>query len=236
MCYSQSGNFPDFVILQSSSSVDYYPWLGLRWTVYMKQWEEIVCDCLEATDNWLWYLSCVCSGPADYSFMITPHLAWWWDTNKRSLDQLKIPLLKIICSTRFKQLGKTNSSEMKAVCVRAYQKIKDHLCLLVCKIMWGDIDNKTNLFSIRKNIFCRDSWVFSEAGLDYSCSLAFKVSFNNTASLAGVKSTRPPNTHCHILSVWQMIPFCLCALFSVKKHQVGPCVLFLRLFVCVCIR
>lgn len=184
-----------------------------------------------------------CSGPADYKlcwatgFMITPHLAWWWDINKRSLDQLKIPLLKIICGTRFKQLGKTSSSEMKAACVRAYPKIKDHLCLLVCEIMWGDIDNKTNLFSITKNIFCRDSSVFSEAGLDYSSSLAFKVSFNNAASLAGVKSTRPPNTHCQILSSWQMILFCLCTLFAIKKHQAGGLRIVFKAFVCagVCI-
>lgn len=124
---------------------------------------------------------------------------------------------------------------MKAVCVRAFPKIKDHLSLLVCKIMWGDIGNKTNLFSIRKNILCWDSSVFSETGLDYCSALAFKVSFNNTASLAGVKSTRPPNTHCHILSSCQMISFCLCTLFAIKKKTSsrGLCVVFRLLFVFV---
>lgn len=124
---------------------------------------------------------------------------------------------------------------MKAVCVRAFPKIKDHLSLLVCKIMWGDIGNKTNLFSIRKNILCWDSSVFSETGLDYCSALAFKVSFNNTASLAGVKSTRPPNTHCHILSSCQMISFCLCTLFAIKKNiKQGPVCCF-QASVCVCI-
>lgn len=105
--------------------------------------------------------------------------------------------------------------------MHAFPKIKDHLCLLVCKIVWGDIGNKTNLFSIRENILCRDSSVFSETGLDYCSALAFKVSFNNPAALSGVKSTRPPNTHCHIPSFCQIISFCLCTLFAIKKHQAG---------------
>lgn len=115
--------------------------LVVIWTVCVEQWEEIVSDYLEAADNK--YLSSVCTSPGQCKrcwatgLTITPHLAWWWDTNKRSLDRLKIPRHKIISSTTFEQFGKTNFSEMKAACVHAQPQIKDHLCLLVCKIMWG---------------------------------------------------------------------------------------------------
>lgn len=83
-------------------------------------------------------------------------------------------------------------------------------------------------------MLCRASPVYSEAGPDYSSTLAFKVSFNNTASLAGVKSTRPPNTHCQILFLCQIIPVCLCTLFAIKNIKQGPCVVSRLLFVCIC--
>lgn len=72
MCYSQSSwELPWFVALQSNSSGDYHPLFGAFWTVCVEQW-EIVSDYLEATDNWWWYLSFVCSGPVDYKL--------WWAT------------------------------------------------------------------------------------------------------------------------------------------------------------
>ena len=102
-------------------------------------------------------------------------------------------------------------------------------CLSVCEFRCGDIDCKTNLFSIRKNILCKDSCVF-RAGLDYSSIPAFKVCVN-TASLTGAKSTRPPNIHCQISSFCQFIPLCLYTLFAIKKHQTVP--VFFQASVCL---
>lgn len=169
MCYSQ--NFSWFVTLQRNSVVDYYPLFGALWTVCMKQWEKIVSDYLEAAHNWLWYLSFVCGGSGVYKLCwptdltITPHLAWWWDINKRSLDQLQIPHLKNNLKHNIWAVGENKLlRDEGSLCLCMHpplpKKIKDHLCLLVCKIMWGDIDDKTNLFSIRKNILCWDSSVF----------------------------------------------------------------------------
>lgn len=96
------------------------------------------------------------------------------------------------------------------------------MCLLVGKIIGGDTDNKTYLFSIRANILCCDSSVISTTGLDYCSLLVFKERFNNTASLAGIKSRR------HLC---QTIPLCLCTLFAFKKHQDGAYILHTVLFV-----
>lgn len=91
-----------FVAFQSNSTVDYYPLFCAFWTVCVEQWEEIASDYFAAADNWLRYLSFVCSGQENYKccwatgLTITPHLARWWDRNKRCLDQLKIPPFKII--------------------------------------------------------------------------------------------------------------------------------------------
>lgn len=111
---------------------------------------------------------------------------------------------------------------MKVICAHAYPKIKDHICLLLGKIIGGDTDSKTYLFSIRVNILCCDSSVISTTGLDYCSLLVFKERFNNTASLAGIKSRR------HLC---QTIPLCLCTLFAIKKHQDRAYILHTVLFV-----
>lgn len=66
-------------------------------------------DYLEAADDK--YLSFVCTSPGRCKrcwatgFTITPHLAWWWDINKRSLDQLKIPRHKYNLKNNIRTVG-----------------------------------------------------------------------------------------------------------------------------------
>lgn len=61
------------------------------------------------------------------------------------------------------------------------------MCLPVGKIIRGDTDNKTYLFSISADIMRCDSSVISTADLDYCSLFVFKGHFNNTAALAGIK-------------------------------------------------
>lgn len=125
---------------------------------------------------------------------------------------------------------------MKGACVCTFCKKEKknqrpsmfHLFLLECKFMWGDIDCKSNLLSITKNILCRDFCSF----IHYRPWLfpSFKVLFN-IASVTGVKTTRLLNTHRHI-SV-KLFLSCLCRLFAIKQHQPEP-VWCLQAFVCTC--